>query len=178
MLYLTEKVYFLALYAACSLWFSRCLNHILLVQILVLHPSFYSWRRNPSRGCPHRKPLRETFARLADLFGIGWWFEWPGGYHPLNSTWPWADVQPSLLVLWGVCWMFATPIDMPRSISQPPYYTTRNPAHCGPRIPQSNSYCCVQARPFSSNYSGKQLFLYHHVISFPSDPKSRTLHTG
>lgn len=50
--------------------------------------------------------LSEVVSRLRTVFGIGWFFEWPSGRHPLNSTWPWADVKPSLLVLWGVCWMF------------------------------------------------------------------------
>jgi hypothetical protein len=50
--------------------------------------------------------LSEVVSRLRAVFGIGWFFEWPSGRHPLNSTWPWADVKPSLLVLWGVCWMF------------------------------------------------------------------------
>ncbi|KAI9742282.1 MAG: hypothetical protein M1818_004182 [Claussenomyces sp. TS43310] len=53
-----------------------------------------------------REGLRELVCRLSGVFGSGWFFEWPGGRHPLNSTWPWADVKPSLLVLWGVCWMF------------------------------------------------------------------------
>jgi hypothetical protein len=50
--------------------------------------------------------LSEVVSRLRAVFGIGWFFEWPSGRHPLSSTWPWADVKPSLLVLWGVCWMF------------------------------------------------------------------------
>lgn len=50
---------------------------------------------------------RGMLERLQALFGFGWFFEWPGGQHPLNSTWPWADVKPSIVVLWGVCWMFA-----------------------------------------------------------------------
>lgn len=50
--------------------------------------------------------LSEVVSRLRAVFGIGWFFEWPSVRHPLNSTWPWADVKPSLLVLWGVCWMF------------------------------------------------------------------------
>jgi hypothetical protein len=50
--------------------------------------------------------LIEIIGRLGALFGSGWFFEWPRGKRPLNSTWPWADVKPSLLVLWGVCWMF------------------------------------------------------------------------
>ena len=34
-----------------------------------------------------------------------WFAEWPGRRPPLNTTWPWL-VKPSLMVLWGVCWMF------------------------------------------------------------------------
>lgn len=37
--------------------------------------------------------------------GDTWFTEWPGGRRPYNTTWPW-DVKVSLLVLWGVCWMF------------------------------------------------------------------------
>lgn len=44
--------------------------------------------------------------RRARLFGVGWFLEWPGGQRPLNSTWPWSGVKLSILVLWGVCWMF------------------------------------------------------------------------
>ena len=51
---------------------------------------------------------------------LGWIFElarilfsyriaftgWPGGrYRALSTTWPW-NVKTSLMVLWGVCWMF------------------------------------------------------------------------
>lgn len=36
----------------------------------------------------------------------GWFAEWPNGLPPLSTTWPWNDVRPSLVVLWGVCWMF------------------------------------------------------------------------
>lgn len=67
-----------------------------------------------------RQTLHEMDGRLSSLFGSGWFFEWPGGKRPLNSTWPWADVKPSLLVLWGVCWMFVvTPVlDIPGSSYQ------------------------------------------------------------
>ena len=34
-----------------------------------------------------------------------WFSEWPNSQRPLNTTWPW-NVRPSLVVLWGVCWMF------------------------------------------------------------------------
>lgn len=40
--------------------------------------------------------------------GEGWFAEWPNGQRPLNTTWPW-NVKTSLLVLWGVCWMFYGP---------------------------------------------------------------------
>ncbi|KAI9643834.1 hypothetical protein NHQ30_007185 [Ciborinia camelliae] len=45
-------------------------------------------------------------SRRKRLFGVGWFLEWPGGQRPLNSTWPWSGVKLSILVLWGVCWMF------------------------------------------------------------------------
>jgi hypothetical protein len=51
-------------------------------------------------------PLSEVVSRWRTLFGSGWFFEWPRGRNPLNSTWPWTDVRPALCVLWGVCWMF------------------------------------------------------------------------
>ena len=35
----------------------------------------------------------------------GCFSEWAGGRPPLNSTMPW-NIKPSLVVLWGVCWMF------------------------------------------------------------------------
>jgi hypothetical protein len=34
-----------------------------------------------------------------------WFMEWPNGRRPLSTTWPW-NIKPSLVVLWGVCWMF------------------------------------------------------------------------
>ncbi|KAF4627276.1 hypothetical protein G7Y89_g10878 [Cudoniella acicularis] len=72
----------------------------------------------------HGGRLGETISRLRSLFGSGWFFEWPGGKRPLNSTWPWADIKPSLLVLWGVCWMFvvAPTIEIPRNSA---YHTNR-----------------------------------------------------
>ncbi|KAL9607730.1 MAG: hypothetical protein Q9167_007381 [Letrouitia subvulpina] len=35
----------------------------------------------------------------------GWFSEWPNSRRPLSTTWPW-NIIPSLVVLWGVCWMF------------------------------------------------------------------------
>ena len=38
-------------------------------------------------------------------FGNDWFCEWASGRPPLSSTMPW-NIKPSLVVLWGVCWMF------------------------------------------------------------------------
>lgn len=75
-----------------------------------------------SGGCYGRalERLSEVVSRLRAVFGVGWFFEWPSGLHPLNSTWPWADVKPSLLVLWGVCWMFVHPPHRPPQHFHPP----------------------------------------------------------
>ena len=35
----------------------------------------------------------------------GWFAEWPDSQPPFSSTMPW-NIKPSLVVLWGVCWMF------------------------------------------------------------------------
>lgn len=59
-----------------------------------------------------RERVWDALGRVRSMFGVGWFFEWPGGRHPLNSTWPWTEVKPGLLVLWGVCWMF--PIAQPQ----------------------------------------------------------------
>lgn len=39
------------------------------------------------------------------LLDFGWFSEWPNSRRPLSTTWPW-NIRPSLVVLWGVCWMF------------------------------------------------------------------------
>ena len=46
-----------------------------------------------------------------------WFTEWSGGRPPLSSTMPW-NIKPSLVVLWGVCWMFYTPENRRRSTQQ------------------------------------------------------------
>jgi hypothetical protein len=79
--------------------------------------------------------LSEVVSRLRAVFGIGWFFEWPSGRHPLNSTWPWADVKPSLLVLWGVCWMFYPEYGDSRDFGQP---------RCCPRQPDYNNARYIQ----------------------------------
>lgn len=49
----------------------------------------------------------------------GWFSEWPNGQRPLNTTWPW-NVRPSLVVLWGVCWMFFDDHSTRRTRKPPP----------------------------------------------------------
>lgn len=34
-----------------------------------------------------------------------WFAEWPDSQPPFSATMPW-NIRPSLVVLWGVCWMF------------------------------------------------------------------------
>ena len=46
--------------------------------------------------------------RYSKRIGEEWFAEWPNGHRPLSTTWPW-NIKPSLLVLWGVCWMFYGP---------------------------------------------------------------------
>ena len=74
----------------------RCLQQALIEALIhdawrlierdILHWHQYHWQQ--------RRQSRE-----------GWFAEWPNGQRPLNTTWPW-NVKPSLVVLWGVCWMF------------------------------------------------------------------------
>ena len=46
--------------------------------------------------------------RHSKRIGEEWFAEWPNSQRPLSTTWPW-NIKPSLLVLWGVCWMFYGP---------------------------------------------------------------------
>ncbi|KAI9847331.1 MAG: hypothetical protein M1838_000940 [Thelocarpon superellum] len=46
------------------------------------------------------------YLRRSEIFGQGWFFEWPDGQRPLTSTWPWSDVKVSVMILYGVCWKF------------------------------------------------------------------------
>ncbi|KAK2764344.1 hypothetical protein FQN54_009037 [Arachnomyces sp. PD_36] len=47
---------------------------------------------------------REYWQQQRKLGG-NWFNEWPDGRRPLSTTWPW-NIRPSLVILWGVCWMF------------------------------------------------------------------------
>lgn len=65
-----------------------------------------------------------------------WFSEWPNGPRPLNTTWPW-NMEPSLIVLWGVCWMFydCNPVNTRRTSgpSPPPQPLQQAPSNSGRR---------------------------------------------
>ncbi|KAF7892308.1 uncharacterized protein EAF01_010388 [Botrytis porri] len=93
--------------AGCSILLLALYNcYLLFIALIVRH-----FAKEPSRSTfdisrrPYFRPGTD-FGRREHLFGIGWFLEWPGGQRPLNSTWPWSGVKLSILVLWGVCWMF------------------------------------------------------------------------
>ena len=50
--------------------------------------------------------------------------EWPGRRPPLSTTWPWL-VKPSLMVLWGVCWMFYADNGYPPNAAEQDGHTHR-----------------------------------------------------
>ncbi|KAF7953213.1 hypothetical protein EAE96_006427 [Botrytis aclada] len=80
--------------------------YLLLIALVVSHFTKYP---NRTAFVISRRPYFRPgtgFGRREHLFGVGWFLEWPGGQRPLNSTWPWSGVKLSILVLWGVCWMF------------------------------------------------------------------------
>jgi hypothetical protein len=60
---------------------------------------------------PVLRPLYLIFELLISLlfwlskFVASWFFEWPNRRRLFSTTMPW-NVRISLLVLWGVCWMF------------------------------------------------------------------------
>ena len=85
----------------------RCIQHAALLRLL--QSSLESLI--PSQG----NPFWERDARR--LHGGDWFAEWVGGRPPLNSTMPW-NIKPSLLVLWGVCWMFYKGSSRPRARQQ------------------------------------------------------------
>jgi hypothetical protein len=74
-----------------------------------------------------KERLIEVISRGRAVFNVGWFFEWPSGRHPLNSTWPWSGVKPSLLVLWGICWMFDIMYNNPNSKQRPRFSRVRQP---------------------------------------------------
>jgi hypothetical protein len=47
----------------------------------------------------------QEYRRQQNKLDDGWFAEWPNGERPLSTAFPW-NIRPSLVVLWGVCWMF------------------------------------------------------------------------
>ncbi|KAH8687235.1 hypothetical protein BGZ60DRAFT_4305 [Tricladium varicosporioides] len=141
---------------ASWLYFGRnwnSLSHQRLNSVLLSQYTFRgSYNYSNRRGL-----LGESAIRLCCLFGSGWFFEWPRGKHPLSSTWPWADVKPSLLVLWGVCWMFvvAPALEIPRG----------SPFHSGSYYHQ-RSVSHRPSEPFLFTSTGKRiLFTFTHFVT-------------
>ncbi|TVY49764.1 Zinc finger protein [Lachnellula occidentalis] len=117
------------------------LNLFLLYEYLI-------FTGDDSEPCPGER-FSEMTSRLCSLFGSGWFFEWPGGKRPLNSTWPWADVKPSLLVLWGVCWMFvvAPVLETPRNSQGQGRHPNQRRDHRSPLHHSPHNYYYTQAEP-------------------------------
>lgn len=91
----------------------------------------------------------------------GWFAEWPNGQRPLSTMWPW-NVKPSLLVLWGVCWMFYGSSAYNNSYSRP----TRNRGGTEPL-----------SEDFWTRHSGQpqpQLTQQHNATyNYPSQPRQQ-----
>ena len=81
-------------------------------------------------------------------FSDSWFSEWPSGRRPLSTTWPW-NIKPSLVVLWGVCWMFYGNILPPSESGEPDE---------GNRLWQQQ----LTTQPSMQNY-GTHLFLCNHL---------------
>ena len=73
----------------------RCIQHVLIFHLLR-----QDWEPQHQDVLRTHQDWEARRRRLCD-----WFAEWPGGRPPLNSTMPW-NIRPSLVVLWGVCWMF------------------------------------------------------------------------
>lgn len=95
------------------------------------------------------------FSRREHLFGDGWFLEWPGGQRPLNSTWPWSGVKLSILVLWGVCWMFYMRM---QCWQQAQFHTSHSHSHPQASLRKASRPSAFHLSPAAKNYLplGKQ----------------------
>lgn len=84
----------------------------------------------------------------------GWFAEWPNGQPPLNTTWPW-NVKPSLVVLWGVCWMFYDHNDQVNQNNNA-WLTTQATSRQEVRL-SDNIWTGHQPNSVSANFLRKQL---------------------
>ena len=85
----------------------RTMQHLAFVYLLHLSLDSLRWDDRPPR-----KDWEALKRHLND-----WFAEWSGDRPPLNSTMPW-NIKPSLVVLWGVCWMYYKNEARPRASRQ------------------------------------------------------------
>jgi hypothetical protein len=85
------KAWNVAWYAWSDYWFEDRYKTILYLLSIALNTLYKLWRF-----------VNQLFNCLYSIFS----FEWPDGHRFLSTTMPW-NIPPSLVVLWGVCWMFA-----------------------------------------------------------------------
>ena len=87
----------------------------------------------------------------------GWFSEWPSGRRPLSTTWPW-NIRPSLVVLWGVCWMFydnsTRSVEQLRQQLEDPEITWSQPT------PQSVTTATSQRKPSTCSTTFSLLLVY------------------
>ena len=87
--------------------------------------------------------------------GDAWFAEWPNGRRPLSTTWPW-NVKPSLLVLWGVCWMFYGNEEVPRKPQAAEFFNedfrTGQSPHLPPHFPRTSTGKSYESQSSSSLY--------------------------
>ncbi|TEY86642.1 hypothetical protein BOTCAL_0005g00080 [Botryotinia calthae] len=132
--------------------------YLLLIALIVRH-----FAKEPSKTAfdisrrPYFRPGTGSSC-CEHLFGVGWFLEWPGGQRPLNSTWPWSEVKLSILVLWGVCWMF--------------YMRTQCWQQAQPHTSHSHSHLQTSlrkaSRPSAFHLSPIAKIIYHSVSSMDS----------
>ena len=100
---------FLANLEYLLLWFRQCALDAILSYFLVL----------VEKAVVHF--FQHSLMKKGALYD--WFSEWPNGQRPLSTTWPW-NIKPSLIVLWGVCWMFYNPQEHQASQAQGNPYST------------------------------------------------------
>lgn len=112
----------------------RCLQYVALDALI--HGSMEALEADPK----YWKKWAEHMRNKAK----DWFSEWSSDRPPLNSTMPW-QVKPSLVVLWGVCWMFYTPKEFAkdsRRISQQSWHSPNQNTNW---IPQTTISASEQA---------------------------------
>lgn len=80
--------------------------------------------------------------------GNNWFNEWPDGRRPLSTTWPW-NIRPSLVILWGVCWMFYNNVS-PHVEESEGFWETQGPELSAPHLEEGESFS--QVSPMHSKW--------------------------